>query len=64
MSTTINGAEHLNTPETARIIGIRPGTLRNWRAERRQGQPTYIRVGPAVLYKRAEVERFAREYRA
>lgn len=57
-----NDTGYLRTADAARLIGITPGTLRNWRSDGRRDQPAFIRIGAMVLYRREEVERFAARY--
>jgi excisionase family DNA binding protein len=45
----------LTTEQAAKLLGVRPQTLMNWRSTRRQRVP-FIRVGRAVRYRRADVE--------
>lgn len=44
----------ITTAETARMLGLHPGTVRNWR-QRQQG-PAFVRVGSRIRYRIADVE--------
>jgi excisionase family DNA binding protein len=48
------------TDETAAYLRLHTVTLRRWRHERRDDQPPFVRVGAAVRYRAAEVEKWAR----
>lgn len=41
---------------TARLLGVKPGTLQKWRWEGKG--PKWCRVGRLVRYRRSELERF------
>jgi hypothetical protein len=43
--------------EAAEILGVTPGTLSVWRCTRRYPLP-YVKVGRAVRYRVADLERF------
>ena len=47
--------------EAARILGLSPQTLRNWRC-RHQG-PEYVKIGYAIRYKIADLLDFAEKGR-
>ncbi|WP_336647571.1 helix-turn-helix domain-containing protein [Microbacterium sp. MMO-10] len=48
----------LNTKQAAKRIGFAAGTLENWRlAEPRRG-PEFRRIGRAIRYDQAELDRF------
>jgi hypothetical protein len=51
--------EHLrvNTPEAARILGLRRGTLEVWRSKRRG--PRFKKIGRKVFYDLNDLEAFA-----
>lgn len=40
---------YVGTVEAARLLGVRPATLRSWRCDRKEPVPS-IKVGSAVLY--------------
>jgi hypothetical protein len=46
--------------ETATYLCVKPETLATWRSTRRYALP-YVRVGRAIRYKPADVERFLAE---
>jgi excisionase family DNA binding protein len=48
--------ELLTNAEVARILGITPRTLENWRQQGRG--PEYLKDGKVVRYERAAVERY------
>jgi hypothetical protein len=48
----------ISTNETARLLGVSPGTLRRRRSEGVETLP-YVRVGSSILYERLAVERLA-----
>lgn len=49
--------------EAAEILGLKRGTLSNWRSQRRG--PAYVRLGGGrvIRYKLSEIEAFAEAYR-
>ena len=49
----------LNSDETAELLRIAPGTLRQWRMVHKG--PPHVRVGRLVYYKRQTVERYLAE---
>lgn len=49
--------EQVSTAEAARLIGVAPKTLQNWRT-RRQGPPFYRVSARAVSYKVADLTAF------
>ena len=52
--------ELLTTPDAARVLGMKPAALENWRW-RGEGPP-YVRVtARAIRYRRADLERFIEE---
>jgi excisionase family DNA binding protein len=65
VATALNGAvrpaapadtpEYLTTREAAALLGVSMGTLEHLRTKR-QG-PSYIRIGNAIRYRRADLER-------
>lgn len=44
----------LTTEQAARLLGVHPGTLSNWRL--RQQGPAFVRVGSRIRYRLADVE--------
>jgi hypothetical protein len=58
----LNGTEYIREPEAAHIIGVKPGTLRNWRSDQRPDRPDFIKIGAGVFYAKREVEDFARTF--
>ena len=46
----------LTTDETARVLGLSPKTLRNWRL-RGEG-PTAVKLGSAVRYPRSTIDSY------
>jgi len=54
---------YLTEIEAAAILGLKRGTLSNWRSQRRG--PAYVRLGGGrvIRYKLAELEAFAEKYR-
>ena len=53
---TVTTTDLLTTAELARIMGLAPISLQHWRAEGRG--PAWLKLGKAVRYSRADVERF------
>ncbi len=52
--------ELLTTPDAARILGMRPSALENWRW-RGEG-PLFVRVTPrAIRYRRQDLESFIQD---
>lgn len=49
--------ELLDTPQTADILDVKPGTLEVWRATKRYPLP-FIKIGGKVRYRRSDVLRF------
>jgi predicted site-specific integrase-resolvase len=47
----------LKSPEAARVLGVQPQTLREWRATGRVKIP-YIRLGKRCYYQRAALQKF------
>ena len=55
---TANTVQLLLTPEeTARLLGVTPGTLSIWRCSRRYPL-AFVKVGGRVRYKLSDVEKF------
>ena len=58
-----NESEFFTSEQTARLLGLKPQTMRAWRLRRRG--PRYIRLsnGPTgrVLYARGDIERYLKE---
>lgn len=55
--TQLSDDQHISTREAARLIGVAPKTLQNWR-NRREG-PAFYRVSArAVSYKVADLRAF------
>lgn len=50
---------NLSTEDAARMLGIAPGTLANWRGENKG--PRFARIGSRVVYPLDELKRFLRE---
>ena len=46
----------LSTEEAAQLMGLVAGTLANWRAADREGQPKYHKSGSRVRYRRSVIE--------
>jgi predicted DNA-binding transcriptional regulator AlpA len=46
----------LDTEEAAKVLGIAPGSLRQWR--KRGIGPRHVKVGRFVRYRPAEIERW------
>lgn len=55
--TTFDPDQQVSTTEAARLIGVAPKTLGNWRT-RRQGPPFYRVSSRAVSYKVADLTAF------
>ncbi len=52
--------ELLNTPGAARVLGMRPSALENWRCT--GGGPPFVRIGSrAIRYRPEDLERFIQE---
>lgn len=51
----------LNTKETARLLGLSPQTLAQWRCNRTVDLP-YVKIGGRVFYRWEDIWRFI-EYR-
>lgn len=49
-------SELLNEAGAAEFLSVKPGLLQRWRFERKG--PAFIKVGKAVRYRRADLERF------
>ena len=59
MSTATSPSTSLVTPEqAAEFLGVTAGTLNVWRATRRYPL-VYIKIGRKVMYRLADLERFA-----
>ena len=52
------GTKYLRTKAAAALLGLRPGTLAQWRVSGRQDLK-WVKLGRAVAYSIAELERFA-----
>ena len=50
------GIRLLTTPAAAMILGIRPGTLYNWRADNKG--PKYFKAGGKVLYDKKDLHKW------
>ncbi|HTO43383.1 MAG TPA: helix-turn-helix domain-containing protein [Burkholderiales bacterium] len=48
----------LRVAEAAKKLGVHPGTLANWRAW--GTGPKFTRQGRTIVYKAAEIEKFAK----
>ncbi|UCE07462.1 MAG: helix-turn-helix domain-containing protein [bacterium] len=53
--------EMLNDLEAARLLGLRPQTLRNWRHKQRG--PSYIKLGRRVVYKLSDLSEYLTKHR-
>lgn len=55
--------QYIDERQAAAILGLKRGTLSNWRSERRG--PAYVRLGGGrvIRYKISEIEAFAEKYR-
>ncbi len=52
--------ELLSTPDAARVLGMKPSALENWRWKGRG--PPFVRVtARAIRYRREDLERFIKE---
>ena len=49
----------LNGDEAARVLGVRAGTLAQWRF--RGIGPSYLRLGGTIVYKRGVLEKYLRD---
>jgi hypothetical protein len=56
---SLSPEEILAPIDVARLLGVHPQTVHNWRSIRRG--PEYFKLGPYVFYERAAVERWLRE---
>lgn len=56
-------ARYLTEHEAAQLLGVKRGTLSNWRSQRRG--PAYCRYngGRVIRYRLADLEKFAEAYR-
>jgi excisionase family DNA binding protein len=54
----IEGTNYMTVRETARRLGLHPGTVRNWRANGVEPIES-LKLGHSVLYRQADVERLA-----
>ena len=60
--TKLNAMSHLLTEtETARILSLKVSTLRRWRWEGKE--PNYLKIGNAVRYDPAVIDRYIDESR-
>lgn len=49
----------LTTKDAAELLGLQPGTLRSWRANKNSAQYIpYVKMGYSVRYKLADIEEF------
>lgn len=48
--------ERLNNEEAAEFIGIKPGTLVDWRYRGIVNQPKYLKIGNRVWYRKRDLE--------
>ncbi|QOV37648.1 helix-turn-helix domain-containing protein [Streptomyces ferrugineus] len=56
----IEGTNYMTVRETARRLGVHPGTVRNWRSD--GVEPIEgVKLGASVLYRQADVEKLAEE---
>lgn len=51
----------LTTFEAARLLGISPGTLANWRSKGRG--PVFVKLGAAVRYWQRDLAEFVQRHR-
>ena len=49
----------LTPKEAATYLGVKPGTLANWRVEGKPSLP-FVKVGRLVKYKRSDLDRHIR----
>ncbi len=52
-----NKSKLLDTKETAKFLGVSPGTLELWRSTRRYPLP-FVKVGRLVKYRISDLEKF------
>jgi len=50
-------SDFLSTPDAARVLGLKPCTLENWRVV--GGGPRFRKFGKAVRYARSDLDAFA-----
>jgi predicted site-specific integrase-resolvase len=50
----------LTTDETAKILGVKPGTLAYWRCTGRYAL-IFVRVGRLIMYRPEDIEKFIEE---
>ena len=50
----------LNTPEAAKHLGLRPGTLEIWRSLGKG--PRYLKIGRRVVYELADIDAYAKAH--
>ena len=55
MTTEYNDHAMLTTEQVAPLVGMKPGTLMEWRYLQKIGQPPYHKVGRSVRYRYSEV---------
>ena len=55
-------AELLNSEEVARILGVKPDTLRQWRHKNRG--PAYTRIERFIRYSRADLNAYIERNRS
>ncbi|MDQ0793722.1 helix-turn-helix domain-containing protein [Streptomyces sp. B1I3] len=56
----IEGTNYMTVRETARRLGLHPGSVRNWRANGVEPIES-VKLGASVLYRVQDVERLAVE---
>ncbi len=56
-SNTLPSETLLTALQAATMLGVRPGTLEQWRSQARYGLP-YVKVGRLVRYRRSDIEAF------
>lgn len=54
MSAIIKKTDLLTTDEAAEMVGVKPGTLVNWRCTKKENIP-YIKIGSKVFYKEKDI---------
>ena len=60
---TTSSTRYLTEHEAADLLGLKRGTLSNWRSQRRG--PAYVRLGGGrvIRYRIDDLQRFADQYR-
>lgn len=57
-------ADEISTAEAARLIGIKPSTLRSWRHRQISDQPPFYKLNSQNLtYSKSEVLQWKKEHR-